>query len=150
VDNWFFIGRGLHYPVAMEGALKWKEVSYIHAEGMPAGFFKHGTISLIDDRFYTVAFLPSKHTEESLFKFTASNISEIHARGGHVIAIGHDKDVSADIGGLYDYIALPSVNKYLDPLLELITGQLLAYYGALALGKNIDKPRALAKAVTVR
>jgi glucosamine--fructose-6-phosphate aminotransferase (isomerizing) len=150
VDNWFFIGRGLHYPVAMESALKWKEVSYIHAEGMPAGFFKHGTISLIDDRFYTVAFLPSKRTEESLFKFTASNISEIHARGGHVIAIGHDKDVSDDIGGLYDYIALPSVNKYLDPLLELITGQLLAYYGALALGKNIDKPRALAKAVTVR
>jgi glucosamine--fructose-6-phosphate aminotransferase (isomerizing) len=150
VDNWFFIGRGFHYPIAMESALKFKEVSYLHAEGMPAGFFKHGTISLIDDRFYTVAFLPSKKSDEDIFRFTISNVSEIHARGGHVIAIGHDKDISDAIDNLYDYVALPSINRFLDPIFELIAGQLLAYYCAAALGRNIDKPRALAKSVTVR
>jgi len=150
VDNWFFIGRGVHYPVAMESALKFKEVSYLHAEGMPAGFFKHGTISLIDDRFFTVAFLPSKETDPDTYRFTLSNISEIQARGGKIIAIGHDADISKDIGQIQDYIAIPSINRYLDPVLELITGQLLAYYCAASLGRNIDKPRALAKSVTVR
>ena len=149
VDNWFFIGRGIHYPLAMENALKFKEVSYLHAEGMPAGFFKHGTISLIDESFYTIAFLPAKSGSE-LFRLTASNIAEIHARGGHVIGIGHDKDVSDEIGGLYDYIALPNLNPHLNPIFQLITGQLLAYYCAASLGRNIDKPRALAKSVTVR
>jgi glucosamine--fructose-6-phosphate aminotransferase (isomerizing) len=150
VDNWFFIGRGVHYPVAMESALKFKEVSYLHAEGMPAGFFKHGTISLIDNRFFTVAFLPGKETDPDTYRFTLSNISEIQARGGKIIAIGHDADISKDIGQIQDYIALPSINRYLDPVLELITGQLLAYYCAASLGRNIDKPRALAKSVTVR
>lgn len=150
VENWFFIGRGLHYPVAMESALKFKEVSYLHAEGMPAGFFKHGTISLIDDRFYTVAFLPNRKLDPDLFRFTISNISEIHARNGHVIALGHDMSIQDEVKDLYDYIALPSINKYLDPIFELLAGQMLAYYCAASLGRNIDKPRALAKSVTVR
>lgn len=150
IDNWFFIGRNVHYPVAMESALKFKEVSYRHAEGMSAGFFKHGTISLIDERFYTIAFLPNKKNDESGFRFTVSNISEIKARGGHVIGIGHDPDISADVGSLYDYIALPTINRFLDPILELIVGQMLGYYCAAALGRNIDRPRALAKSVTVR
>ncbi len=149
VDNWFFIGRDAHYPIALEGALKFKEVSYWHAEGMPAGFFKHGTISLIDEHFYTVAFLPPK-SENKLFGLMASNIAEIRARGGNVIAFGHDADVSAEIPNLTDYIALPDLNEHLNPLFELLAGQLLAYYCAVALGRNIDKPRALAKAVTVR
>jgi glucosamine--fructose-6-phosphate aminotransferase (isomerizing) len=148
VENWFFIGRGIHYPVAMESALKFKEVSYRHAEGMPAGFFKHGTISLIDDRFYTMAFLPNDESDPEHFKLTLSNISEIHARGGRVIAVGHSPREA--VGEVYDYIRLPSVNEHLDPLFELIAGELLAYYCAVALGRNIDKPRALAKAVTVR
>lgn len=150
VENWFFIGRGLHYPVAMESALKFKEVSYLHAEGMPAGFFKHGTISLIDERFYTIAFLPNRENDEDLFRFTISNISEIHARKGNVIALGHDANIGDEVENLYDYIALPSINKYLDPIFELLAGQLLAYYCAASLGRNIDKPRALAKSVTVR
>jgi glucosamine--fructose-6-phosphate aminotransferase (isomerizing) len=150
VRNWFFIGRGIHYPVAMEGALKFKEVSYRHAEGMPAGFFKHGTISLIDEDFYTIAFLPDKKTDEDAYRFTISNISEIHARRGNVIAIGHHEDVGKDIGDLYNCIVLPSVNRYLDPILELVAGQLLAYHFASFLNRDIDKPRALAKSVTVR
>jgi glucosamine--fructose-6-phosphate aminotransferase (isomerizing) len=151
IDNWFFIGRGIHYPVAMESALKFKEVSYRHAEGMPAGFFKHGTISLIDDNFFTVAFLPQRSSlEGEAYKFTISNISEIQARGGPVIGIGHDDDISPDVGGLYDYISIPTINPYLDPILELISGQLLSYYCAYFLNRNIDKPRSLAKSVTVR
>jgi glucosamine--fructose-6-phosphate aminotransferase (isomerizing) len=150
VENWFFIGRGIHYPVAMEGALKFKEVSYLHAEGMPAGFFKHGTISLISERFSTVAFLPSKSSDFDTFRFTVSNISEIQARGGKIIAVGHDSDVSADIGETNAYIQLPTLNRYLDPVFELVAGQLLAYHCAAALHRNIDKPRALAKSVTVR
>jgi glucosamine--fructose-6-phosphate aminotransferase (isomerizing) len=150
VKNWFFIGRGIHYPVAMESALKFKEVSYRHAEGMPAGFFKHGTISLIDEDFYTVSFLPDKHSDKSAYRFTISNISEIQARGGNVIAIGHNADLHKDIGGLYECVVLPSLNKYLDPILEAVAGQLLAYHCASFLNRDIDRPRALAKAVTVR
>jgi len=150
VTNWFFIGRWIYYPVAMESALKFKEVSYLHAEGMPAGFFKHGTISLIDEDFHTIAFLPKEDSAPDIFHFTISNICEIQARGGKVIAFGHEDETHQDIVGLYDYIQLPSVNKQLDPLLHLIGGQLLAYHCALALGREIDKPRSLAKSVTVR
>ncbi|MCP5419545.1 MAG: glutamine--fructose-6-phosphate transaminase (isomerizing) [Gammaproteobacteria bacterium] len=150
ITNWFFIGRWMYYPVAMESALKYKEVSYLHAEGMPAGFFKHGTISLIDDDFYTIAFLPKEESYPDIFHFTISNISEIQARGGKVIAFGHEEEGHKDIKSLYDYIQLPTVNKYLDPILHLTAGQLLAYHCAIALGREIDKPRALAKSVTVR
>jgi glucosamine--fructose-6-phosphate aminotransferase (isomerizing) len=150
ITNWFFIGRWMYYPVAMESALKFKEVSYLHAEGMPAGFFKHGTISLIDDHFYTIAFLPKEENAPDIFHFTISNISEIQARGGKVIAFGHEEETHKDIKNLYDYIQLPTVNKHLDPILHLTAGQLLAYHCALALGREIDKPRALAKSVTVR
>lgn len=151
IDNWFFIGRGIYYPVAMESALKFKEVSYLHAEGMSAGFFKHGTISLIDEDFYTIAFLPNKELDADTFRFTMSNISEIQARDGRVIAFGHEPPDHEDVAHLYDYVQLPSLgNKHLDPILHLIAGQLLAYHCAVDLGRNIDKPRALAKSVTVR
>jgi glucosamine--fructose-6-phosphate aminotransferase (isomerizing) len=150
ITNWFFIGRWIYYPVAMESALKLKEVSYRHAEGMPAGFLKHGTISLIDENFYTIAFLPNEKTAPEIFHFTMSNISEIQARGGKVIAFGHETESHKDIIKLHDYVKLPSINKYLDPILHLIAGQLLAYHYAVSLGREIDKPRALAKSVTVR
>jgi len=149
VEHWFFIGRGAQYPVALESALKFKEVSYLHAEAMPAGFFKHGTISLIDDKFYTVVFLPSQISDPEMYQQTMDNIHEIKARGGKIIGIGHHMpETRQDI--FEDYISLPEVNKYLNTILQLVAGQLFAYYAAVELGRDIDKPRALAKSVTVR
>ncbi len=150
IEHWFFIGRGAHYPVALESALKFKEVSYLHAEGMPAGFFKHGTISLIDENFYTVVFLPSKIHNKELFQLTIDNIHEIRARGGKVIGFGFDIDEDSKENLFLEYIKLPDVNNELNIVSQLVAGQLFAYYCAVALGRNIDRPRALAKSVTVR
>jgi glucosamine--fructose-6-phosphate aminotransferase (isomerizing) len=150
IEHWFFIGRGLCYPVALESALKFKEVSYIHAEGMPAGFFKHGTISLIDDGFYTIAFLPSRVAEAELFKVTLANISEIAARGGRVLAFGPAGATEDELEGISEYVPLPYHDDVTDSIQLLVAGQLLAYHCAVSLGREIDKPRALAKSVTVR
>jgi glucosamine--fructose-6-phosphate aminotransferase (isomerizing) len=150
IEHWFFIGRGIYYPVAMESALKFKEVSYRHAEGMAAGFFKHGTISLIDKDFYTVAFLPSKARERRLFESTVDNIHEIKARGGLVIGIGNTPHDAFEENFFLRYIELPDIGSHLNSCLHLCAGQLLAYYCAVALGRNVDRPRALAKSVTVR
>jgi glucosamine--fructose-6-phosphate aminotransferase (isomerizing) len=150
IEHWFFIGRGIYYPVAMESALKFKEVSYRHAEGMAAGFFKHGTISLIDKDFYTVAFLPSKVRERKLFESTVDNIHEIKARGGQVIGIGNTPHDVFEENFFLKYIELPDIGTHLNSCLHLCAGQLLAYYCAVALGRNVDRPRALAKSVTVR
>ena len=150
IDHWFFMGRGAHYPVALESALKFKEVSYLHAEGMPAGFFKHGTISLIDDDFYTVAFLPSKINNPELHQMTLDNIYEICARKGKVIGFGHQIPRSLRNELFFEYIELPDINPELNIVSQLLAGQLFAYYCALSLNRNIDRPRALAKSVTVR
>ncbi|MBD2303675.1 glutamine--fructose-6-phosphate transaminase (isomerizing) [Nostoc sp. FACHB-190] len=150
IEHWFFIGRGVYYPVAMESALKFKEVSYLHAEGMPAGFFKHGTISLIDEKFYTVAFIPSLLGEPNLYEATLDNLHEIKARGGNIIGIGHTPVTAFDNSFFLDYIEVPDVSRYLNSCLQLCVGQLLAYHCAVALNRNIDRPRALAKSVTVR
>lgn len=150
IEHWFFIGRGIQYAVALESALKFKEVSYLHAEAMPAGFFKHGTISLIDSKFYTIIFLPSSISDPELFQSSIDNVHEIRARGGNVIGIGHThlKDTE---GRLFkEYIVLPDLNNHLNAIIQLICGQLLSYYCAEHLGRNIDRPRALAKSVTVR
>jgi glucosamine--fructose-6-phosphate aminotransferase (isomerizing) len=150
IEHWFFIGRGAHYPVALESALKFKEVSYLHAEGMSAGFFKHGTISLIDDNFYTVVFLPSKVNDPDLHQMTIDNIYEIRAREGKVIGFGHQipRELRDDL--FFEYIELPDINPELNIVSQLLAGQLFAYYCALSLNRNIDRPRALAKSVTVR
>ncbi|MBB4210674.1 glutamine--fructose-6-phosphate transaminase [Rhodothalassium salexigens DSM 2132] len=150
IDNWFFLGRSLHYPVALESALKFKEVSYLHAEGMPAGFLKHGTISLIDEKFFTVAFIPNRAHDPDSFGLVVSSVHEIAARGGNVIGFGHDAADAFEDGLFERYIQLPSLSKWLDPLIQLTAGQLFSYGCAVKLGRNIDKPRALAKAVTVR
>lgn len=150
VENWFFIGRGILYPVAMENALKFKEVSYIHGEGVSAGSLKHGMLSLIDENFYTIAFLPNKKLNSLKYQYTLSNISEIQARGGKVIVFGSEFEESIDLNDIYSYIKLPSINEYLDSIIHLVAGQLFAYYTAESIGRNIDKPRSLAKAVTVR
>jgi glucosamine--fructose-6-phosphate aminotransferase (isomerizing) len=145
--NWFFIGRGIYSAVALESALKFKEVSYLHAEGMPGGFLKHGTIALIDDNTHSVAFLPPIE-EHALLHTTLTNIQEIRARGGLVIGVHHQKDDSLR-PSLDDEIVVPEVPALVAPLVQLTAGQMLAYHTALALGRNIDKPRALAKSVTV-
>ncbi len=145
--NWFFIGRGINSAVALESALKFKEVSYLHAEGMPGGFLKHGTIALIDDNTHSVAFLPPTD-DTPLLNATLANVQEIRARGGLVIGLHHQKDDSLR-GSLDDEIIVPETPTLTAPLVQLTAGQMLAYHTALALGRNIDKPRALAKSVTV-
>ncbi len=147
IEHWFFIGRGIYSAVAMESALKFKEVSYLHAEGMSGGFLKHGTIALIDDRTHSLAFIPHPD-EHTLFNATLTNIQEIRARGGLVIGIHQQKDES--LSAILDHeIVVPETPSLVTPLVYLTAGQMLAYHTALALGRNIDKPRALAKSVTV-
>jgi glucosamine--fructose-6-phosphate aminotransferase (isomerizing) len=142
--NWLFLGRKYNYPIALEGALKLKEVSYIHAEGYAAGEMKHGPIALINPEMPTVAIIPQDEMHEKML----SNIHEIKSRKGPVIAIateGDDKvkDIADDI------IEIPPTLDFLNPILTVIPCQLLAYYSAKFLNRDIDKPRNLAKSVTV-
>ena len=142
IDHYFHIGRGVHNPIAYENALKLKEVTYVHAEGMGAGFFKHGTLSLIDDRFLTFVHLPDESVDPKSFELTQANAQEIEARSGWVIRVGHDASTCD--------IVLPQVTDMLSPLLHLGVGQYFAYYLAKKLDRNVDRPRSLAKSVTVR
>jgi glucosamine--fructose-6-phosphate aminotransferase (isomerizing) len=142
--NWFFLGRGLYTPIALESALKMKEVTYLHAEGMAAGFLKHGTLSLIDEETPSVFFLPPKEDKE-LYDLTLSSVEEVRARRGKAIVFSFD-----DTGGRFDEeVRLPKASGWIAPLLHLLAGQLLAYETAMVLGRNIDRPRSLAKSVTV-
>ncbi|HUX06291.1 MAG TPA: glutamine--fructose-6-phosphate transaminase (isomerizing) [Acidobacteriota bacterium] len=143
IGNWIFLGRGRYYPIAMESALKMKEVSYVHSEGMPAGFLKHGTLALIDEKVNTLVFCPSRE-ESDLFDTTHSSAEEVKAREGHLVGFCFDEDEL-----FHERIVLPSLHPLLNPLLQLVVGQLFGYFTALELGRNIDKPRSLAKSVTV-
>ena len=142
--NFFFIGRKFNYPIAMEGALKLKEISYVHAEGVTGGELKHGPLALIDENCPTIAICP----KDSVYDKMLSNIEEVKARKGKVIAIATmgDKKIKeiAD-----DVIYIPETLECLTPLLSAMPLHLFAYFFALALGKDIDKPRNLAKSVTV-
>jgi glucosamine--fructose-6-phosphate aminotransferase (isomerizing) len=143
-SNWLFLGRKFNYPIAMEGALKLKEVSYIHAEGYPAGEMKHGPIALINPNMPTVAIIPKDDMYEKMF----SNIQEIKSRKGPVIAIITQGDRKIrEIAD--DIIEIPPSLNYLNPMLAVVPCQLLAYYCANLLNRDIDKPRNLAKSVTV-
>jgi glucosamine--fructose-6-phosphate aminotransferase (isomerizing) len=143
-ENWLFLGRGYHYPVALEGALKLKEISYIHAEGMPAAEMKHGPIALINEGM-PVVFLA---TQGSQYEKVISNIEEVRARGGVIIAIATEGD--ANIRRYSDHVVyVPDVVEPLQPLLSVVPLQLIAYHAAVARGCNVDKPRNLAKSVTV-
>ncbi len=146
-DRWLYLGRGVYYPVALETALKVKEVAYHHAEGMPAGFLKHGTIALIDEKIRSMVFVPPV-AEKEIYKLTISAIEEIKARGGTVAAF-HSSDSLAKSGLLDDQLQLPKTNPFIAPILMLVAGQLYSYFVATTLGRNVDKPRALAKSVTV-
>ena len=143
-DDFLFLGRGLGFPIAMEGALKLKEVSYIHAEGYAAGEMKHGPIALIDQRTPTVAIAP----RDSVFDKMHSNIEQVRARSGEVIAVVSHGDHSLD-GLATHVIELPEIDPLLVPLVSVVPLQLLSYYIALERGADIDQPRNLAKTVTV-
>ncbi len=143
-DNYLYIGRLYNFPIAMEGALKLKEISYIHAEGYAAGEMKHGPISLIDPEFPTVAVVPRDSTYDKMI----NNIQEIKAREGKVVAVAVEED--EEIAGHVDeVIPVPRSIDILQPLINTIPLQLFAYYVARERGCDIDKPRNLAKSVTV-
>jgi glucosamine--fructose-6-phosphate aminotransferase (isomerizing) len=147
INNWLYLGRGKYYPIALESSLKMKEVAYVHAEGMPAGFLKHGTIALIDERLYSIMFMPPKSDEE-LYKLSAGSAEEIKARKGFIIGF-HFGEKGGDEKLFNEEIVLPKVHEIIAPFLELVVSQLFAYFTAVALKRNIDKPRSLAKSVTV-
>ncbi len=140
-----FLGRGQMYPLALEGALKLKEISYIHAEGYPSGELKHGPIALIDKLTPTVVLAP----HDRLFDKTVSNMQEVMARGGPVLLIADARAAEAAGDGVWRHVALPQAPELLQPILYAIPVQMLAYHAALALGKDVDQPRNLAKSVTV-
>jgi glucosamine--fructose-6-phosphate aminotransferase (isomerizing) len=142
--NFLFLGRGINYPLALEGALKLKELSYVHAEGYPAGEMKHGPIALLEDGFPVVVLNP----RDSSYDRMMGNLEEVRAREGRVIAIGHEGDrelrAKADI-----MLSVPPAGDLLTPMLLSIPMQLLAYHMAVRLGRDVDQPRNLAKSVTV-
>jgi glucosamine--fructose-6-phosphate aminotransferase (isomerizing) len=143
-ENWLFLGRGYNYPVALEGALKLKEISYIHAEGLPAAEMKHGPIALISQGMPVVFVAPRGTQYEKIL----GNIQEVKARGGKVIAVASEGDTH--IESVADHVFfIPETIEPLQPLLTVVPLQLLAYHAAVARGCNVDKPRNLAKSVTV-
>jgi glutamine---fructose-6-phosphate transaminase (isomerizing) len=142
--NFLYLGRGFNFPVALEGALKLKEISYIHAEGYPAAEMKHGPIALIDQNMPVVFIAPS----DSVYHKVASNIEEVRARGGRVIAVVSDGN--HDLAARVDHVVeVPATIDMLQPLLTVIPLQLLAYHMAVLRGCDVDQPRNLAKSVTV-
>ena len=142
--NFLYLGRGYNFPSALEGALKLKEISYIHAEGYPAAEMKHGTIALIDNDMPSVVIA----IKDKVYEKTVSNIQQVKARGGKVVAIVTEGDEI--VSALADYVLeVPEISECLTPLLTAIPMQLLAYYIAVNKGRNVDQPRNLAKSVTV-
>ena len=142
--GFLYLGRGVHYPIALEGALKLKELAYMHAEGYAAGEMKHGPLALIDKDMAVVTLAPS----DDLFEKTLSNLEEARARGGQILAIGTGAD-SRLMDLSQDYLALPTASWFILPMLEVVPLQLMAYHVAASLGHDVDQPRNLAKSVTV-
>jgi glutamine---fructose-6-phosphate transaminase (isomerizing) len=140
----FYVGRGPFYPVSLEGALKMKEISYIHAEGYAAGELKHGPFALLSKETPVIAICMPGET----YTVMISNIKEIKARGAPVIALGIEGDL--DLAEVVDiFIALPKTHPFVQVLTTLVVLQLIAYHTAVALNRDVDKPRNLAKSVTV-
>ncbi|MGB1406593.1 MAG: glutamine--fructose-6-phosphate transaminase (isomerizing) [Parvibaculales bacterium] len=140
-----FIGRNTMWPLALEGALKLKEISYIHAEGFAAGELKHGSIALVDENVPIVTIAP----DDELFEKTVSNMQEVLARGGKVIMLGSEEGIAKAGEGCMATIKLPVLDPFITPILYALPLQLLAYYAAVAKGTDVDQPRNLAKSVTV-
>jgi glucosamine--fructose-6-phosphate aminotransferase (isomerizing) len=141
ITDIYVLGRGIHYPIASEAALKLKELTYIHAEGIPGGELKHGPLALMDSNVYVIILNPN----DSTYSDTLTSASEIKARGAKIIGIS---DKKSDI---YDYwIEIPSISESMFPMIEIIPIQLLAYYSAIEKDTDPDYPRNLAKSVTVK
>jgi glucosamine--fructose-6-phosphate aminotransferase (isomerizing) len=149
--DFLFLGRGTHFPIALEGALKLKEISYIHAEGYPAGEMKHGPNALIDEKLPVVVLATHDESDPNgriLYEKTVSNIQEVKAREGIVIALVNEGDKEA--ASIADHvITIPQTSELLLPILEIVPLQLLAYHIAVRRGCDVDQPRNLAKSVTV-
>src|SRR5579872_7392991 len=152
VQDFLFLGRGIHYPMALEGALKLKEISYIHAEGYPAGEMKHGPNALIDENLPVVVLAtrdPDNADSKVRYEKTLSNIQEVKARSGIVIAVACEGD-AGEVGSMADFVLqIPPASELLLPILEVLPLQLLAYHIAVRRGCDVDQPRNLAKSVTV-
>ena len=142
-EHALFLGRGIHYPIAMEGALKLKEISYIHAEAYPAGELKHGPLALIDSEMPVIAVAPN----DDLLEKVKSNLQEVKARGGELYVFGHSQESHEDT--VTQFIELPEMPELIAPIVYTIPLQLLAYHVAVLKGTDIDQPRNLAKSVTV-
>ena len=141
VSDIYVLGRGIHFPIAKEAALKLKELTYIHAEGIPAGELKHGPLALMDSNVYVLIINP----DDSTYNDTLNSANEIKARGAKIIGIS---DKKSDV---YDYwIEIPSIDEALYSMIEIIPIQLLAYYAAIEIDTDPDYPRNLAKSVTVK
>jgi glucosamine--fructose-6-phosphate aminotransferase (isomerizing) len=142
--DFFFLGRNVGYPTALEGALKLKEITYVHAEGYPAGELKHGPLALIEPGVVVVAMI----TDETLREKLLANVAEVKSRGATVIAVAHDGD--DEITAVADFVCwVPATEPNFSPLLDMVVLQQLAYHLACARGLNVDRPRNLAKTVTV-
>jgi glutamine---fructose-6-phosphate transaminase (isomerizing) len=142
--DFLYLGRGINYPIALEGALKLKEISYIHAEGYPAGEMKHGPIALIDETMPVVVLAP----RDRYFQKTVSNLKEVESRGGKVIVLTDDPKTASEMSA-HRLLTLPKASHYLTPIVMTIPLQLLAYHIAVQRGTDVDQPRNLAKSVTV-
>jgi glucosamine--fructose-6-phosphate aminotransferase (isomerizing) len=143
-QDFLYLARGINYPIALEGALKLKEISYIHAEGYPAGEMKHGPIALIDEKMPVVVLAP----RDRYFQKTMSNLKEVESRGGKVVVLTDDAKTTSEISA-HRVLILPKASHYLTPIVMTIPLQLLAYYIAVHRGTDVDQPRNLAKSVTV-
>ena len=143
--DFLYIGRSISYPIALEGALKLKEISYIHAEGYPAGEMKHGPIALIDPSMPVVALVP----DDATFDKMAGNVEEVKARGGRTIVVTHARRADDLAGKADDLLIVPDSRDLFGPLLQVVPLQLFAYHVALRRGCDVDQPRNLAKSVTV-
>ena len=147
VKNWLYLGRGVYYPIALESALKMKEVAYVHAEGMPCGFLKHGTLAMIDSDINSIVFIPP-NSEKTLYEATLASVAEIRARDGYVLGI-HFDERNRNQKLFSEELILPPVPPVIAPLIQMVIAQLFAYFTATSLKRNVDKPRSLAKSVTV-
>jgi glucosamine--fructose-6-phosphate aminotransferase (isomerizing) len=142
--DFLYLGRGINYPVALEGALKLKEISYLHAEGYPAGEMKHGPIALINEELPVVVLIP----RDGLYQKSLSNLKEVESRGGRIIVVTDAP--SPDLEEVaWEVLSVPKTSEFLTPLLLTIPLQLLAYHVAVYRGTDVDQPRNLAKSVTV-
>jgi glucosamine--fructose-6-phosphate aminotransferase (isomerizing) len=147
VKNWLYLGRGVYYPIALESALKMKEVAYVHAEGMPCGFLKHGTLAMIDSDVNSIVFIPP-NSEKVLYEATMASVEEIRARDGFVLGVHFDEG-NRNQKLFSEELILPPVPPVIAPLIQMVIAQLFAYFTATSLKRNVDKPRSLAKSVTV-